>query len=35
MSGNAFPATVNEHCTRSCQVRSCCPAWPDGDGVLR
>ena len=35
MSGAAFPATVNEHCTRSCAVRSSCPAWPEGQGVLR
>jgi superfamily I DNA/RNA helicase/RecB family exonuclease len=35
MSGAAFPATVNEHCARSCSVRSSCPAWPEGQGVLR
>ena len=35
MSGSDFPATVNEHCARSCAVRASCPAWPEGDGVLR
>jgi superfamily I DNA/RNA helicase/RecB family exonuclease len=35
MSGSDFPATVNEHCARSCSVRSSCPAWPEGQGVLR
>jgi superfamily I DNA/RNA helicase/RecB family exonuclease len=35
MSAAAFPATVNEHCTRTCRVRSSCPAWPEGEGVLR
>ena len=35
MSGSAFPATVNDHCARTCSVRSSCPAWPEGDGVLR
>ncbi len=35
MSGAQFPATVNEHCARSCAVRASCPAWPEGDGVLR
>jgi RecB family exonuclease len=35
MSGSDFPATVNEHCTRGCAVRSSCPAWPEGQGVLR
>lgn len=35
MSGAEFPATVNEHCTHGCSVRSSCPAFPDGDGVIR
>ena len=35
MSGSDFPATVNEHCARTCAVRASCPAWPEGDGVLR
>jgi RecB family exonuclease len=35
MSGADFPATVNKHCARTCPVRSSCPAWPDGDGVVR
>ena len=35
MSGSAFPAVVNPHCTRTCTVRASCPAWPDGDGVVR
>jgi superfamily I DNA/RNA helicase/RecB family exonuclease len=35
MSGSDFPATVNEHCARTCAVRSSCPAWPDGESVLR
>ena len=35
MSGSQFPATVNEHCARTCPVRASCPAWPEGDGVLR
>jgi RecB family exonuclease len=35
MSGSSFPATVNEHCSRTCSVRASCPAWPEGDGVLR
>jgi superfamily I DNA/RNA helicase/RecB family exonuclease len=35
MSGAAFPATVNEHCARSCSVRTSCPAWPEGEGVVR
>jgi superfamily I DNA/RNA helicase/RecB family exonuclease len=35
MSGSSFPATVNEHCARTCSVRSSCPAWPEGEGVLR
>jgi len=35
MSGAAFPATVNEHCARGCSVRASCPAWPDGQGVVR
>ncbi len=34
MSGASFPATVNEHC-RTCAVQSCCPAWPEGQGVVR
>ena len=34
MSGAAFPAQVNEHC-RTCSVRSCCPLWSEGQGVLR
>jgi len=34
MSGARFPATVNEHC-RTCAVRACCPAWPEGQGVVR
>ena len=35
MSGSDFPATVNEHCARSCAVRGSCPAWPEGQGVVR
>ncbi len=35
MSGSDFPATVNEHCARTCSVRASCPAWPEGEGVLR
>ena len=35
MSGSEFPATVNEHCARTCSVRASCPAWPEGEGVLR
>jgi superfamily I DNA/RNA helicase/RecB family exonuclease len=35
MSGSSFPATVNEHCARTCTVRASCPAWPEGEGVLR
>lgn len=35
MSAGDFPATVNEHCERTCQVRSSCPAWPEGTGVVR
>ena len=35
MSGNDFPATVNEHCARTCAVRASCPAWPEGESVLR
>ncbi len=35
MSGSSFPATVNEHCARTCSVRASCPAWPEGEGVLR
>jgi RecB family exonuclease len=35
MSGAEFPATVNKHCARTCPVRASCPAWPDGDGVVR
>jgi hypothetical protein len=35
MSGSDFPATVNEHCARSCAVRASCPAWPEGQGVVR
>ncbi|MCU1692622.1 MAG: ATP-dependent helicase, partial [Frankiales bacterium] len=34
MSGAAFPASVNEHC-RTCKVKTACPAWPQGQGVLR
>ncbi len=34
MSGATFPAQVNEHC-RTCGVRSCCPLWSEGQGVLR
>ncbi len=34
MSGAAFPASVNDHC-RTCKVRSTCPAFPEGQGVLR
>ncbi|MCW2778762.1 MAG: putative ATP-dependent helicase [Frankiales bacterium] len=34
MSGSAFPAAVNDHC-RTCAVRTSCPAWPEGQGVLR
>lgn len=34
MSGSAFPAQVNEHC-RTCAVRTSCPLWPQGQGVLR
>ena len=35
MSGSEFPATVNEHCARTCAVRASCPAWPEGESVLR
>ena len=35
MSGSDFPATVNEHCARTCSVRASCPAWPEGESVLR
>jgi RecB family exonuclease len=35
MSGSDFPATVNEHCARTCAVRASCPAWPEGESVLR
>jgi hypothetical protein len=31
MSGSDFPATVNEHCARTCAVRASCPAWPEGE----
>ncbi|MDP9407322.1 MAG: PD-(D/E)XK nuclease family protein, partial [Actinomycetota bacterium] len=34
MSGASFPAAVNDHC-RTCAVRSSCPAWPEGAGVVR
>jgi superfamily I DNA/RNA helicase/RecB family exonuclease len=34
MSGAHFPATANDLCGR-CDVRSSCPAWPEGQGVLR
>ncbi len=34
MSGAVFPAQVNDGC-RTCRVRACCPAWPEGQGVLR
>lgn len=34
MSGAQFPATPNELCAR-CELRPCCPAWPEGQGVLR
>jgi RecB family exonuclease len=34
MSGSAFPAAVNKHC-QNCKVRTSCPAWPEGQGVLR
>ena len=33
MSGAEFPAAVNDHC-RTCAVRTSCPAWPEGQGVL-
>ena len=29
MSGSTFLATTNDLCSM-CQVRSCCPAWPEG-----
>ena len=35
MSGSDFPATVNEHCARTCAVRASCPAFPEGESVLR
>jgi superfamily I DNA/RNA helicase/RecB family exonuclease len=35
MGGAEFPATVNDSCRSACAVRRCCPAWPEGDGVLR
>ena len=34
MAGAEFPATVNDLCTR-CDVRGACPAWPEGQGVVR
>ena len=34
MSGGSFPAAVNKHC-QSCAVHTSCPAWPEGDGVVR
>ncbi|MCW2667280.1 MAG: putative ATP-dependent helicase, partial [Frankiales bacterium] len=34
MSGAEFPAAVNKHC-QNCKVRTSCPAWPEGQGVLR
>ena len=34
MGGSAFPATVNDGC-RTCSVRTSCPVWPEGEGVLR
>ncbi|MCW2622265.1 MAG: putative ATP-dependent helicase, partial [Frankiales bacterium] len=34
MSGDRFPASVNKHCT-TCDVIRCCPAWPQGAGVVR
>ncbi len=34
MSGSSFPATVNKHCNH-CPVQTSCPAWPQGDGVVR
>ena len=34
MSGSSFPAQVNDGC-RTCAVRSSCPLWPEGQGVLR
>ena len=34
MSGAAFPATAHDGC-RTCPVKTCCPVWPEGAGVLR
>jgi superfamily I DNA/RNA helicase/RecB family exonuclease len=34
MGGAAFPARANDLCNR-CSVRSSCPAWPEGAGVVR
>jgi superfamily I DNA/RNA helicase/RecB family exonuclease len=34
MSGVEFPARANDLCGR-CAVRSSCPAWPEGQGVVR
>ena len=34
MSGSSFPAAANDGC-RNCPVRTCCPLWPEGQGVLR
>ena len=34
MSGATFPARAHEGC-RTCPVRSSCPVWPEGAGVLR
>ncbi len=34
MSGAAFSATAHDGC-RTCPVRTCCPVWPEGAGVLR
>jgi superfamily I DNA/RNA helicase/RecB family exonuclease len=35
MSGAQFPATVNQHCSHTCAVKTSCPAWPEGQGVVR
>ena len=34
MAGADFPARANDLCNR-CAVRSSCPAWPEGEGVVR
>ncbi|HWH28608.1 MAG TPA: ATP-dependent DNA helicase [Mycobacteriales bacterium] len=34
MGGSTFDATAGDLCSR-CDVRSSCPAWPEGQGVVR